>query len=203
MGLSEVAGIVDKRGGFRVVVTERRRDFRHHVGKGERLFVVPGVYVQEPVPFEEIYPLVCAVEQHITDATSGENKCGGCQECCITPLIKTPEIEKPPHTRCENCSSSGCRIYFRRPEACRQFKCLWLKTQNTNHRMGPELRPDRCGVYFVGDVLGEPGSTFEVHCRASDPEAVHRDPVQSFINAEQAEGRKAYLVTHYHGEVEP
>ena len=194
--LSDVAGIVDRKGGFRVVVTQRFR-MRHHVGKGERLFVVPGLKVQEPIPFENIYGIVSQVEEYITSVTSGDNACGGCKQCCITLPIQSATLNKSPHTQCHNCSATGCRIYFYRPEPCKGFQCLWLKTQNTNHAMAPELRPDRCGVIFTGDVLGEPGSVFQVHPTADDPDAVHRDPVRGFIEKEQAEGRKAYLVSHY------
>jgi hypothetical protein len=195
--LSDVAGIIDNKGGFRVVVTERHR-FKHHVAKGERLYVVPGMKVQEPIPFENIHGIVTKVEEYVSSVTKPNNHCGGCQECCINPLIDDKkQFYKPAHTVCPNCTGKGCRVYFMRPEPCRGFKCLWLKSQKTNHPMGPELRPDRCGVYFVGDVLGEPGSMFEVHPRATDRDAVNRSPVRDFIEQEQAEGRRAYLVTHY------
>lgn len=197
--LSDVAGIIDSKGGFRVVVTERHR-FKHHVAKGERLFVVPNLKVKEPIPFEDIHGIVTKVEEHINDKIAGPNLCGGCQQCCITPRIESPILTKNPHVRCPNCSETGCAIYFRRPKPCREFKCLWLKTQTTNHPMSPALRPDRCGVYFVGDVLGEPGSIMEVHPTDIDPDAVNRDPVRSFIAREQAAGRKARLVTGYDGE---
>src|SRR5215213_1495261 len=74
--LSDVAGITDKNGGFRVVVTERHR-FKYHVGPGERLFVVPGLKVQEPIPFEEIRPIVIQVEEYITSRLAPRtNACG-------------------------------------------------------------------------------------------------------------------------------
>ena len=133
--LSDVAGIVDRKGGFRVVVTQRFR-MRHHVGKGERLFVVPGLKVEEPIPFENIYGIVSQVEQYITDQTAGPNACGGCQQCCITPRIESELFNKSAHTPCNNCSATGCRIYFYRPKPCREFQCLWLKSQRTNHPMG-------------------------------------------------------------------
>ena len=198
--LSDVAGITDKNGGFRVVVTERHR-FKYHVGPGERLFVVPGLKVQEPIPFEEIRPIVIQVEEYITSRLAPRtNACGGCQQCCITYAIKSDTFNKASHTKCHNCSDKGgCRAYFYRPTPCREFQCLWLKSQKTNHPMSAELRPDRCGVFFVGDVLGEPGSVFEVH-PSLDTDAVNRDPVRGFIEKEQAEGRKAYLVTGYEGE---
>ena len=45
---SQVAGILDKGGGFRVVITQPGQ-FHHHVGPGERLFVIPDLMVEEPV----------------------------------------------------------------------------------------------------------------------------------------------------------
>ena len=62
--LSAVAGILDKRGSFRVVVTQRWR-MRHHVGKGEMLFVVPGFLIKEPVEWNYIPVLIRRVELYV------------------------------------------------------------------------------------------------------------------------------------------
>jgi hypothetical protein len=62
--LSAVAGILDRKGGLRVVVTQRWR-MRHHVAKGELLFVVPGFKIQEPVPWNYIPVLIRRVELYI------------------------------------------------------------------------------------------------------------------------------------------
>ena len=63
--LSAVAGILDRGGGFRVVITQPEL-MHHHVGPGERLFVVPGLMVQEPVEDSaQIRDLVGRVERHI------------------------------------------------------------------------------------------------------------------------------------------
>lgn len=65
MGKSAVAGIIDQNGGLlRVVVTERWR-MHHHVNKGERLFVVPGLRVTEPVSWDEVPNVIEAVKQHL------------------------------------------------------------------------------------------------------------------------------------------
>jgi hypothetical protein len=52
--LSYVAGILDAKGGFRVVVTRNKRDFRYHQNPGDRVFIVPGFKTPEPVPWHEI-----------------------------------------------------------------------------------------------------------------------------------------------------
>lgn len=69
---SAIAGIVDRNGVLlRVVVTQRWR-MRHHVGKGERLFVLPDLQVQEPVAHNEIAPLIERVRKHVSDRLGGK-----------------------------------------------------------------------------------------------------------------------------------
>lgn len=60
---SAVAGIIDDYGGLRVVVTDN--GFHHHLRPGERLFVVPNFYVEEPVPWDMIPHLIAFVEWNI------------------------------------------------------------------------------------------------------------------------------------------
>jgi len=38
---------------------------QQHVGHGERLFIVPGLKVQEPVPWGQVPDVIEAVKQHI------------------------------------------------------------------------------------------------------------------------------------------
>jgi hypothetical protein len=61
---SAVAGIIDSNGGLRVVVTQRWR-MHHHVKKGEKLFVVPGLKVREPVSLSQAADLIETVKKHI------------------------------------------------------------------------------------------------------------------------------------------
>jgi hypothetical protein len=61
---SAVAGIIDAKGGLRVVVTQRWR-MHHHVGPGERLFIVPNLRVQEPVSIGDAAPLIETVKRYI------------------------------------------------------------------------------------------------------------------------------------------
>lgn len=64
MAKSVVAGIIDSKGDLRVVVTERWR-MQFHVGKDERLFIVPSLTVQEPVPLDEVPAVIEAVKRHL------------------------------------------------------------------------------------------------------------------------------------------
>lgn len=61
---SAVAGILDRGGGLRVVVTKRWR-MKHHVGPGERLFIVPGLRVREPVSWGAVPALMRHVCEHM------------------------------------------------------------------------------------------------------------------------------------------
>jgi|SRR5262245_4495429 len=63
-GPCSVAGILGPQGSFRVVVTERKR-MRHHLAPGERLFIVPGFKIKEPVPWNYIPVLIRRVELYI------------------------------------------------------------------------------------------------------------------------------------------
>ncbi len=63
MPLSSVACIIDKWGGRRVVVAPRKT-MRYHLNqeREERIYVVPGLLVQEPVPWDDIPRVVRAAE---------------------------------------------------------------------------------------------------------------------------------------------
>ena len=66
-GKSLVAGIVDRKGGLRVVVDG---DIRPHLGPGERAYILPDK-VQEPIPLHAIPALVAKVEQYVSRMIAG------------------------------------------------------------------------------------------------------------------------------------
>ena len=69
-----------------------------------------------------------------------ERTCGGCTACCKTHGVA--ELKKPSGTICFHCDvGSGCRVYSKRPQACRTYKCSWLIGLGL-----PEYRPDKVGV---------------------------------------------------------
>ncbi len=191
--LSAVAGILDSNGGLRVVVTQRWR-MRHHVGKKERLFVLPDFQVQEPVPWDDIPPLILRVQKHVATSLAPVNHCGGCNACCITPYIDDPALKKPSHSVCPNCAVGfGCKLYQSRPKACQDFKCWWLKSQERNDRMAPALRPDRCGAYFTEDSRN--GDPLLIECHG-EPNAA----AWQWINEMQATGYRIKKISFYDGE---
>ncbi len=76
--------------------------------------------------------------------------CDGCTACC--KIMKVRELDKPANVWCQHCRiGSGCGIYVERPESCRVYECLWLKTQRMGRPIPPELRPDRSRV-VIGTI---------------------------------------------------
>jgi len=191
--LSAVAGIMDARGGLRVVVTQRWR-MRYHLEKGERLFVVPGVQVQEPVPWDDIPALIETVQKHVVTTLAPVNDCGNCQACCFTLHIKDGPFQKASHSWCNNCAVGfGCKVYQQRPQVCRAFKCEWLKSQTKNDRMAPWLRPDRCGAIFTSDTTTNDPLIIECHGK---PDA----NAWAWIEEMQSVGYKVREIVRYSGE---
>lgn len=68
------------------------------------------------------------------------NKCGSCTLCCL--LTHIPQFDKPVFELCEYCGT-GCNIYMIRPQACREFLCVWA-----SEGLPERLRPDKCNVMF-------------------------------------------------------
>lgn len=193
MSLSAVAGITDRKGGLRIVVTQRWR-MRHHVKKGERLFVVPGFEVQEPIPWDDRPALIERVLKHVARTLAPTNHCGECMACCRILYIQDGPFQKPSNQWCNNCIHGfGCALYQARPSVCRAFECLWLKSQSRNDRMAPELRPDQCGAIFTDDTQTNDPLLFEVH---GHPNA----DAWQWIDEMQKAGYKAKTITHYIGE---
>lgn len=80
--------------------------------------------------------------------------CDGCTICC--KVMKIRELEKPGNIWCAHCViGSGCKIYAERPESCREYECLWLKTQRLDRPLAPELRPDKSKVVIGTLNAGE------------------------------------------------
>lgn len=62
--------------------------------------------------------------------------CANCTLCC--KLLGIAELQKPRGTVCDHCDwGQGCRIYARRPGACRDFDCSYLLSP----ALGEEWKP--------------------------------------------------------------
>lgn len=113
---------------------------------------------------------------------SPHNACGTCTLCCKVMGIE--EIAKPKDKWCPHCETSkGCAVYESRPEACREWSCLWLRTQDEpdpEHRMPSNLRPDRTRVVLdTNDVdpdvlLAHVDATYPLAWRQGDMGALIR-----------------------------
>lgn len=95
-------------------------------------------------------------------------ECGACSLCC--KLLGIEELSKPQGTWCPHCAKpSGCTIYDRRPQECRDFACGWLE----NPALGPDWQPSRCKIvlYFIDD-----GARLIAHVDRGTPDAWRREP---------------------------
>lgn len=67
-------------------------------------------------------------------------QCGSCGLCC--KLISIRSLHKPANQWCEYWEKgTGCKIEHVKPEACRQFACLWLAG-----KLPERLTPRKTGV---------------------------------------------------------
>lgn len=85
----------------------------------------------------------------MSDDTAAPRACGGCSQCCT--VLRVDELHKRAGRPCpELRGDGGCGIYERRPDICRDYRCLWLRG-----RFEDEDRPDRSGG--IVDLLSEAG----------------------------------------------
>lgn len=82
------------------------------------------------------------------------DSCDGCTACC--KIMKVRELDKAANIWCQHCIiGTGCGIYDERPDSCRVYECLWLKTQRGGQPLAPGLRPDRSRVVIGTTNNGE------------------------------------------------
>ncbi|MGE5945296.1 MAG: YkgJ family cysteine cluster protein [Betaproteobacteria bacterium] len=115
--------------------------------------------------------------------------CGGCTVCC--KFMKVSELDKPGDTWCIHCAiGSGCRIYDTRPESCRVYECVWLRTQSLDRPIAPELRPDRSRV-----VIGTANQGEDIILYVSEDrrDAWKRPDFLKLVNEFRARGIKVFV----------
>jgi hypothetical protein len=100
-------------------------------------------------------------------------QCGECTACCT--VLGVAEVPTPFYSLCPHQSATCCRIYDKRPGACRDFYCEWLVGALTE-----EDRPDKLGLVFVStraEVGGDNAAivaAYEVRPGAGDTERARR-----------------------------
>ncbi|HEX6858726.1 MAG TPA: YkgJ family cysteine cluster protein [Caulobacteraceae bacterium] len=105
----------------------------------------------------------------MTVAASNKS-CGDCAMCCKAFEIEA--IAKARHTMCGHFKKGvGCGVYEIRPQACRQFVCLWL----ADEKMDAAWRPDRAKFILWGD------KQLMVDVDPAYPDAWKREPYYSKI----------------------
>jgi len=118
-------------------------------------------------------------------------ECGDCTVCCIVPTIDDPDIQKKPGLRCRYCDA-GCTIYQSRPKPCRVFFCAWRMIP----ALGPDWRPDRCGVFgMLADaaIAGNTVPALTLMLTRDAARTVAHPGFISFVHANLLEGRPIYL----------
>jgi hypothetical protein len=99
---------------------------------------------------------------------ASERVCGECSLCC--KIIAVDVLQKPAGVWCGHClKTSGCSIYGRRPDECRQFNCGWL----VNPEFGDEWYPRRSKMVLTFDRRA---NRVGVHVDAGSPAAWRREP---------------------------
>jgi hypothetical protein len=117
------------------------------------------------------------------------HNCNGCTACC--KVLKIRELEKPAHTWCEHCNIGvGCGIYDSRPEACRVYECLWLKTQSLPRPIPFALRPDKSRV-VIGTTNG--GEEMVFYVTPERPDAWNRGEFKKLVAEMRTRSVKMYV----------
>src|SRR5215471_13133974 len=94
--------------------------------------------------------------------------CGSCTLCC--KVLGVPALDKPKGAWCTHCEKGvGCRIYERRPDACRSFLCGWL----INPRFDAEWKPERSKIVIA---VAPDGNGLVFHCDPGFPQAWRKEP---------------------------
>lgn len=106
--------------------------------------------------------------------------CGDCTLCCT--LLGIHQLNKPPLQDCPHCHvGKSCQIYFKRPEECREFDCMWLSAG-----LPEELKPSKTHVVLsnlqqdLGVEIKEP--TVIVYTDPNFPDAYKQAPMSAFLN---------------------
>lgn len=110
--------------------------------------------------------------------------CDSCSLCC--KVMKISELEKPAHQWCAHCEiAAGCQISDSRPQSCRDYECLWLKSQALDRPMPAALRPDKSRV-VMGTV--NQGEEVVLYLSPDRPEAWKNSSIKKLIGDFQNRG---------------
>jgi len=102
-------------------------------------------------------------------APASPRACGACDLCCT--LLRVDELGKPAGRDCVHLRrpGHGCAIHPRRPQVCRDYRCLWLRGG-----LDDADRPDRLGALL--DVVSDGAGGARLDVREAAPGAFERSP---------------------------
>jgi uncharacterized cysteine cluster protein YcgN (CxxCxxCC family) len=111
--------------------------------------------------------------------------CGDCGLCC--KLMGVEAIAKDAGRWCGHFrkGGGGCGIYADRPQACRDFACMWL----TSDRLDDAWKPNKAHLILHTD---QDGRRLNVVVDPADPTAWKREPYYARIKAMSARAEDGY-----------
>lgn len=117
--------------------------------------------------------------------SDGGKSCGDCSLCC--KLMGVEAIAKPAGAWCGHFrrGGGGCGIYEDRPQACRDFACLWL----TSEKLDAAWKPNHAHLILHTD---QDGRRLNVVVDPADPTAWKRDPYYRRIKAMSVRAEDGY-----------
>jgi hypothetical protein len=123
--------------------------------------------------------------------------CQDCNGCCVVFEVK--EVPKAFGEPCKHLGKTlfgrGCTVYADRPQACKNYVCLWLDSQRKldDARMPENLRPDVCKV-VMGWPWAEDRETLFVYPYPGHDTAWQKSPVSDHLRMILARGGKVVVV---------
>lgn len=87
-------------------------------------------------------------------------------------------IDTPVGIRCPHQASPGCDIYADRPQACRDFYCMWVR--DVRGLFEDDHRPDRLGVIFTASKPDDHGRQV-IYAHEMVPDAAGNDDARRVI----------------------
>ena len=115
-------------------------------------------------------------------------ECGECRLCC--KIMGVPELDKPMNVWCKHVCNTGCSIYEKRPQSCRDFVCVWLGG------LTPEKeRPDKVKVVgWIQRIPDTENGVLTVVFAEAAPGAAAKKQVQTYIAMMMDEGTPVAII---------
>lgn len=126
--------------------------------------------------------------------------CGACNLCCT--LLHIPDMGKPPGMTCWHTTiHGGCKVHAEKAidpqlQACHQFKCVWLASQDhedESKRGTRAMRPDQIHVVLGPYDRNDPTLVY-VHVDPAYKDAWNQPSVRAYMDEQAKKGAKFCVV---------